>query len=71
MEKKLQTNKKFPPIYINTFSSIGEKLSQDIQTSTTGCPIKGIDKKLLVRAAHGSSSQFLNLFEFSISVSFV
>ena len=37
----------------------------------TGCPKKGIDKKLLVRAAHDFNSQFLNLFGFSISVSFV
>ena len=32
---------------------------------------KGIDKKLLVGAAHGFNSQFLNLSGFSISVSFV
>ena len=31
----------------------------------------GIDKKLLVGAAHGFNSQFLNLFAFSISVSFL
>ena len=31
---------------------------------------KGIDKKHLVIAAHGFSSQFLNLSEFSISVVF-
>ena len=32
---------------------------------------KGIDKELLIGPAHGFSSQFLNLFGFSISVSFV
>ena len=32
---------------------------------------KGIDKKLSVGAARGFNSQFLNLFGFSISVSFV
>ena len=32
---------------------------------------KGIDKKLLFGAAQGLNSQFLNLFGFSISVSFV
>ena len=32
---------------------------------------KGIDKKLLILPAHGFNSQFLNLFGFSISVSFV
>ena len=32
---------------------------------------KGIDKKLLFGAAEGFNSQFLNLFGFSISVSFV
>ena len=32
---------------------------------------KGIDKKLLVGAAHDFNPQFLNLFGFSISVSFV
>ena len=32
---------------------------------------EGIDKKLLVGYAHGFNSQFLNLFGFSISVSFV
>ena len=32
---------------------------------------KGIDKKLLFGAAQGLNLQFLNLFEFSISVSFV
>ena len=32
---------------------------------------KGIDKKLLFGAAQGFNSQFLNLFGFSISVSFV
>ena len=38
----------------------------------TGCPIKiGIDKKFSFGAAQGFNSQFLNLFEFSISVSFV
>ena len=37
----------------------------------TGCPKKGIDKKLLVGAAHDFNSHFLNLFGFSISVSFV
>ena len=32
---------------------------------------KGIDKKLLFGAAQGLNSQFLNLFGFSISVTFV
>ena len=32
---------------------------------------KGINKKLLFGAAQGINSQFLNLFGFSISVSFV
>ena len=32
---------------------------------------KGIDKKLLFGAAQGFNLQFLNLFGFSISVSFV
>ena len=32
---------------------------------------KGIDKKLLIGPVHGFNSQFLNLFGFSISVSFV
>ena len=32
---------------------------------------KGIDKELIVGAAHGFNSQVLNLFGFSISVSFV
>ena len=36
-----------------------------------GVPKKGIDKKLLVGAAHDFNSQFLNLVGFSISVSFV
>ena len=37
----------------------------------TGYPKKkSIDKKLLFRAAQGFNSQFLNLFGFSISVSF-
>ena len=36
-----------------------------------GVPKKGIDKKLLFGAAQGFNSQFLNLFGFSISVSFV
>ena len=39
---------------------------------STGCPIKkGIDRKLLFGAAQGLNLQFLNLFGFSISVSFV
>ena len=39
---------------------------------STGCPMKKVSiKKLLVRAAHDFNSQFLNLFGFSISVSFV
>ena len=38
---------------------------------TTGRPIKSIDKNLLFGAAQGFNSQFLNLFGFSISVSFV
>ena len=42
-----------------------------IRCGTTGCPKKGVDKKLLVGAAHDFNSQFLNLSEFSISVSFV
>ena len=36
-----------------------------------GVPKKGIDKKLSFGAAHNFNSQFLNLFGFSISVSFV
>ena len=49
-------------------------------TSDTEVPIfliyrvsqrKAIDKKLLVGAAHDFNLQFLNLFGFSISVSFV
>ena len=32
---------------------------------------KGIDKKLLIGPAHGFNSQLLNLFGFSVSVSFV
>ena len=36
-----------------------------------GVPKKGIDEKLLVGAAYYFNSQFLNLFGFSISVSFV
>ena len=36
-----------------------------------GVPKKGIDKKLLVGAAHDFNPKFLNLFGFSISVSFV
>ena len=39
--------------------------------SVQGVPRKGIDKKLSVAAAHDFNLQFLNLFEFSISVSFV
>ena len=31
---------------------------------------QGIDKRLLIILAHGFNSQFLNLFGFSISVSF-
>ena len=37
----------------------------------TGCPKKGIDKKLLFGAAQGLNLQFLNIFGFSISVNFV
>ena len=36
-----------------------------------GVSKKHINKKLLVGAAHNFNSQFLNLFGFSISVSFV
>ena len=36
-----------------------------------GVPKKGINKKLSVGAAHDFNLQFLNLFGFSISVSFV
>ena len=39
--------------------------------NNTECPKKDIYKKLLVGAAHGFNSQFLNLFGFSISASFV
>ena len=35
-----------------------------------GVPKKGIDKKFLVGAAYDFNSQFLNLFGFSIFVSF-
>ena len=34
-------------------------------------PKKGISKKLLIGAAHDFNSQFLNLFGFSISLTFV
>ena len=43
----------------------------EILVQNTGCPKKGIDKKLLFEAAHNFSSQFFNLFGFSISVNFV
>ena len=33
--------------------------------------LKGIDKKVLIGPAHGFNSQLLNLFGFSISISFV
>ena len=36
-----------------------------------GVPKKRINKKLLVGAAHNFNLQFMNLFGFSISVSFV
>ena len=36
-----------------------------------GVPTKGINKKLLIGVAHDFNPQFLNLFGFSISVSFV
>ena len=36
-----------------------------------GVPKKRINKKLLFGAAQGFNSQFLNIFGFSISVSFV
>ena len=39
--------------------------------SPTGCPKKGIDKKLLFGAAQGFNSQFFKLFGFSITVRFV
>ena len=42
-----------------------ELLSQEVSQR------KGIDKKLLVGAAYDFSSQFLNLFRFSVFVSFV
>ena len=50
----------------------GQAKTEYISMGTnTGCSIKkGIDKKLLVGPAHGFSSQFLNLFAFSICVSF-
>ena len=32
---------------------------------------KGIDKNFLIKPAHGFNLQFLNLFGFSISISFV
>ena len=50
-------------VIISVFGSINHQLQR--------CPEKGIDKKLLVRAAHGFNSQFSNLFGFSIPVSFV
>ena len=37
----------------------------------SGCPKKGIDKKLFLGADPGLNSQFLNLFGFNTSVSFV
>ena len=43
------------------------KITVDIQCVSK----KGIDKKLLIEAAHDFNSQFLNLFGFGISVSFV
>ena len=48
-----------------------EKNAHDQNEQTTGCPIKSIDKKLSIGLAHSFSLQFLNLFGFSISVSFV
>ena len=39
--------------------------------TNTGCPKKGINKKLLVGADHDFTSQFLNSFGFSVSESFV
>ena len=43
---------------------------RDLLFHVEGVPKKGIDKELLVGAAHDFNSQFLNLFGFSISVSF-
>ena len=42
-----------------------------IKTDVQGVLRKSIDKKLLVGAAHDSNPQFLDLFGFSIFVSFV
>ena len=45
-------------------------LSSPRVSGTTGCPKKGIDKKLLFGAAQGFNSQFLNLFRFSFICKF-
>ena len=55
------------PLNYRTTWMLCELLEEDYRVSDE----KGIDKKLLVGAAHGFSSQFLNLFGFSISVNFV
>ena len=47
------------------------KASRSHLPSSTGCPIKGTDKKNLAGAAHGLNSQFLDLFVFSISIRFI
>ena len=52
----------------DTFASLG----LSIVMGNAGCPIKKVSiKKLLFGAAQGFSSQFLNLFGFSIFASFV
>ena len=45
--------------------------TQEKMSFVQGVPKKGIHKKLLVGAAHGFNSQFLNLLGFSVFVSFV
>ena len=45
--------------------------AQKFQTLYRVSQKKGIDKKLFVGAAHDFNPQFLNLFGFNISVSFV
>ena len=49
-----------------------KKLAEwEFLSNSTGCPIKKVSIKILFGAAQGFDSQFLNLFGFSICVSFV
>ena len=58
--------------FCSIFSRTSYAFDFDIVWSSTGCPKrKGIDKKLSFGTAHNFNSQFLNLFGFSMSVSFV